>query len=106
MVGWSRCCGLAAAFAGGIAVLGTFLGATAVSAQSSIAGVQPDRRPDSAPKVQSAAKPKDWQAKATAGVVRPLPPTLKFLDDQGGWYTPFDRPGMPGPYDIRKLHRN
>ncbi|OYX43944.1 MAG: hypothetical protein B7Z02_07110 [Rhodobacterales bacterium 32-67-9] len=27
---------------------------------------------------------------------------LKFLEDQGAWYTPFTRPGMTGPYKIRQ----
>ena len=75
-------------------------------AQSYVAGTQPDRRPEGAPRVQAFEKSPKWQKAATAGVARPIPPSLKFLDDQGAWFTPFTRPGMPGRYDIRKLHRN
>jgi hypothetical protein len=29
------------------------------------------------------------------GVVEPIPISLKFLNDQGAWYTPFDQAGCP-----------
>jgi hypothetical protein len=74
--------------------------------QSFVAGVQPNRRPEGAPRIQTMEKSPQWHRSATAGVVRPVPPSLKFLDDQGAWYTPFNRPGMTGRFDIRKLHRN
>jgi hypothetical protein len=70
-----------------------------------IAGVQPDQRPSGAPKIATYDKPADWLAKATRGVQTPHPPSLKFLSDQGAWYTPFTRPGMTGRYDIRQFHR-
>lgn len=70
-----------------------------------IAGVHPDQRPPSAPKIETYTKGADWLAKATRGVEKPIPPSLKFLDDQGGWYTPFTRPGMTGRYDIRHWHQ-
>jgi hypothetical protein len=70
-----------------------------------VAGTTPDRRPAGAPALTEHAKPPRWLSDATKGIAPPLPPSLRFLDDQGGWYTPFDRRGMPGPYDIRGLHR-
>lgn len=73
--------------------------------QANVAGTRPDARPDGAPRMQAVARDAGWMARATAGVVEPHPSSLKFLNDQGNWYTPFDRPGMPGPYDIRRLHR-
>ena len=66
-----------------------------------IAGVAPDRRPESAPKVMGTVHPQAWYVQAVRGVVPPYPQSLFFLDNQGEWYTPFTRPGMPGPYDIR-----
>lgn len=42
---------------------------------------------------------------ATHGIEQPVPDHIKhFLKDQGAWYTPFSRPGMTGPYDIRGWH--
>ena len=38
------------------------------------------------------------------GIEPPYPESLRFLNDQGGWYTPFIAPGMTGPYDIRGWH--
>jgi hypothetical protein len=38
------------------------------------------------------------------GVSKPRPASLSWFADQGGWYTPFNRPGATGPYDIRGWH--
>lgn len=70
-----------------------------------IAGVQPDQRPQGAPTITAYDKSGDWLARAARGVEQPHPPSLKFLQDQGAWYTPFTRPGMPGRYDIRHMHQ-
>lgn len=70
-----------------------------------IAGVQPDQRPAGAPKTATYNKSGDWLARATKGVEKPHPESLKFLQDQGAWYTPFTQAGMPGRYDIRHLHQ-
>lgn len=43
------------------------------------------------------------KARALHGIDGPTK-NLEFLDDQGSWYTPFDHPGMPGPYDLRGWH--
>ncbi len=36
-----------------------------------------------------------------------MPPAslVRMKGSQGEWYTPFSRPGMPGPYDLRGWHR-
>lgn len=84
------------ALAVGIAAL-----AVPAAAEPFIAGVAPDKRPAAAPRLTAPTPlPPDAQ---TAGIATPLPP-LSFIKDHGGWYTPFTRPGMPGPYDIRGLH--
>ena len=44
-----------------------------------------------------------WQAQALKGIAEPQT-GVGFLKDQGVWYTPFNRPNMPGRYDIRHLH--
>lgn len=86
--------------AGSIAVL-----TNAVLANTGfVAGVEPSRRPADAPAISSVQHPAGWQAAALRGVSDPKPASLKFLDDQGAWYTPFTHPGMPGRYDIRGLH--
>ena len=71
-----------------------------------IAGVHPDRRPDNAPVVTSVDHDETWQAVALLGVSEPYPASLGFLADQGAWYTPFNHPGMTGPYDIRHWHQD
>lgn len=73
-------------------------------AQTYIAGAQPDRRPEGAPVITKFQAPKGWPKSGLRGVSDPVPPSLRFIDDQGGWYTPFTRPGMTGRFDIRKLH--
>jgi hypothetical protein len=67
-----------------------------------IAGLAPWQRPAQAPRL-TADPPLD-RKRSLHGVSEPLPPNLKFLDDQGGWYNPFIHPGMPAPYDLRGWH--
>ena len=69
-----------------------------------IAGIKPDQRPANAPVITEAIKDQAWYAKALTGISQPYPDSLRFLDDQGSWYTPFNRPGMTGRYDIRGWH--
>lgn len=69
-----------------------------------VAGVNPSERPEGAPVVSDFAKGDAWYAEATKGVVAPVPDGIRLmLLDQGTWYTPFTRPGMPR-YDIRDMH--
>jgi hypothetical protein len=76
--------------------------ASAPSSAPFLAGSAPDRRPDAAPRILNALA-LDRRI-ALHGIAEPPPASLKFLDDQGGWYTPFDQPGMPGRYDLRGWH--
>lgn len=76
----------------------------AAHAAVSIAGLTPDRRPEGAPVITSVVKDAKWYDTALRGISKPYPDSLKFLDNQGNWYTPFNHPGMPGFYDIRGLH--
>lgn len=74
-------------------------------AEYPVAGLKPDQRPEGAPIVSETGKGDVWRQRALTGVSAPYPPSLRFLEDQGNWYTPFDRPGMTGPYDLRGWHR-
>lgn len=89
----------------GLAVLAaTMMPSSIVHADPYVAGVDPSQRPQGAPVISAPQKGADWKAAALRGVSDPKPASLRFLDDQGAWYTPFNHPGMPGYYDIRGLH--
>lgn len=92
---WSWCCLLATGFC--------LLGGTA-SADFPIAGLEPWKRPAGAPVITSVERDEAWYARALHGISQPYPASLRFLEDQGNWYTPFIHPGMPEPYDIRGWH--
>jgi len=77
---------------------------TASAAEYPIAGTTPSERPAGAPTITTVEKDQAWYAHALSGVTKPYPPSLSFLEDQGNWHTPFNRPGMPAPYDIRGWH--
>jgi hypothetical protein len=74
------------------------------SAQTVVGGITPSQRPKDAPRIEKVNHDDAWRERALKGVSKPYPPSLNFLADQGDWYTPFTRPGMPGYYDIRQLH--
>lgn len=76
-----------------------------VSADYPIAGIEPSQRPVGAPVIEWVRHDKSWYEHALTGVKKPYPRSLYFLDNQGDWYTPFIRPGMRGPYDIRGWHK-
>ena len=78
--------------------------AVGAAAQEFVGGTTPDRRPATAPTIKTFERTPEWMAKARRGISEPHPASLRFLEDQGGWFTPFTRPNMPGPYDIRGLH--
>ena len=69
-----------------------------------IAGLQPSHRPEGAPVIREVHREPGWYARALTGISQPYPASLRFLEDQGNWYTPFNRPGMTGRYDIRGWH--
>jgi hypothetical protein len=69
-----------------------------------VAGTEPSKRPLGAPVIETVQKDAGWYDKALTGISEPYPTSLRFLEDQGNWYTPFTRPGMTGRYDIRGWH--
>lgn len=69
-----------------------------------IAGTAPNARPRKAPVIKKIAKDDAWWERAHHGITKPYPESLKFLDDQGGWFTPFIHPGMGSVYDLRNWH--
>lgn len=83
-----------------LSLLGSGLGV----AEPPIAGTQPYARPAGAPQITSVTRDQAWLQRAMHGISQPHPQSLRWLDDQGNWYTPFNRPGMPPPYDIRGWH--
>lgn len=84
-----------------LALSGFVVGAQAAGSYP-IAGTQPDRRPQDAP-VITEGTPRST-VRFFYGVAQPRPPSLSWSNDQGAWYTPFNQPGMTGPYDIRGWH--
>lgn len=90
-------------FISSMSLLGAAFLVSTVSAYP-IAGVNPDQRPEGAPVIEEFVKDGAWYGNALQGVTAPYPASLHFLENQGAWYTPFDHPGMTGPYDIRGWH--
>ncbi len=78
--------------------------ATSGNALPYVAGLTPYQRPAYAPVIRESKQTPEWRQNALRGVSEPVPASLKFLNDQGAWYTPFDRAGMPGYYDLRQMH--
>ncbi|MCU7937801.1 MAG: hypothetical protein KZQ64_04960 [gamma proteobacterium symbiont of Bathyaustriella thionipta] len=78
---------------------------TSSAADYPVAGVAPSQRPAGAPVMEWVQHNQAWYKYALTGVDAPYPKSLYFLDNQGDWYTPFNRTGMTGPYDIRGWHR-
>lgn len=69
-----------------------------------VAGLTPGQRPTDAPRISTFEKSAAWYRQALTGLTAPHPASLRFLEDQGAWHTPFTRPGMTGRYDIRNWH--
>lgn len=69
-----------------------------------VAGTSPAERPAGSPTITAVTRTEQWYQRALLGVAPPYPSSLRFLEDQGEWYTPFNHPGMTGPYDIRRWH--
>ena len=89
------------AWIGGL--LSLLVGGAAV-AEYPVAGTQPYARPVGAPTITTVTHDRGWYERALHGVSQPHPASLRWLDSQGNWYTPFNRPGMLPPYDIRGWH--
>ncbi len=69
-----------------------------------VAGSTPSQRPADAPKLTADNKTEAWYQHALKGVSAPYPEALCFLQNQGHWFTPFNRAGMTGLYDMRRWH--
>ncbi|MCU7905975.1 MAG: hypothetical protein KZQ76_08965 [Candidatus Thiodiazotropha sp. (ex Epidulcina cf. delphinae)] len=78
---------------------------SSVLADYPVAGTEPSQRPVGAPVIERVRHDRAWYEQALTGIQKPYPLSLFFLDNQGDWYTPFNRPGMRGRYDIRGWHR-
>jgi len=83
------------------ALLVVIITSVAFAEEGLIAGVDPSQRPVAAPAITTVDHPGAWYTTSLLGVSQPYPNSLRFLEDQGNWYTPFNHPGMPGRYDIR-----
>lgn len=69
-----------------------------------VAGTSPSTRPATAPVIKKVTHDGAWYSQALRGVDEPYPASFRFLEHQGAWHTPFNRPGMVGPYDLRGWH--
>jgi hypothetical protein len=103
MTQFSKQPGISAAI--GAALVLALVADAAAAAEPPIAGLEPSMRPAGAPVITDYPKDANWYRWALTGIVPPYPAGLRFLEDQGAWHTPFVRPGMTGPYDIRHWHR-
>ncbi len=83
----------------------TLCAAFSTSAEYPIAGLEPSQRPQGAPIIEWVKHDQSWYQHALTGIQAPYPSSLYFLDNQGNWYTPFNRPGMTGRYDLRGWHQ-
>lgn len=79
--------------------------ASGFASEAPVAGLAPQQRPTGAPVIASYEKNGVWYRQALHGISEPYPASLRFLEDQGPWHTPFHMPGMTGPYDIRGWHQ-
>jgi len=87
-----------------IFIFGLFFQSTVSWAEAvHVAGLTPDQRPAGAPVLVVFEPGAAWRAQALHGIAEPQA-GVGFLKDQGAWYTPFNRPNMPGRYDIRGLY--
>lgn len=87
-----------------VAILAGSIAVSGLEAQEFVAGTTPDRRPEGAPRITAADHDAAWRNRALAGISKPVPKSLGFLDSQGAWFTPFNHPNMPPPYDLRGLY--
>lgn len=74
------------------------------TAEGFVAGLQPDRRPASAPSLVAVPVDEGLKVQRLQGIDKPWPGNLEVIAAQGNWYSPLFRPGMPGRYDLRGLH--
>ena len=86
--------------------LGLMACAGNVAAQNGgyVAGLQPDRRPDTAPRVTEAVRTPEQLEQALHGIEKPVPGNVESIAATGNWWVPLRRPGMNEPYDLRGWH--
>jgi hypothetical protein len=87
-------------------VLGLMACATGAAAQTGgyVAGLQPDRRPDTAPRLTEAARTPGQMKYALHGIEKPVPGNVESIAATGNWWVPLRQPGMAGAYDLRNWH--
>ena len=73
-------------------------------AQPAVAGLHPDRRPDSAPQLTTDDVSADRLKAYLHGVSEPVPGNVGTIAGTGHWWVPLRHPGMTGPYDVRAWH--
>jgi hypothetical protein len=88
----------------GISVPVMVLALSETALAAPIAGLNPAERPAGAPVITEFHRDEAWFENALRGISRPYPYSLRFLEYQGPWHTPFIHPGMTGRYDIRRWH--
>lgn len=86
-----------------VVVMSLVAGSVSAFAQP-IAGLKPDQRPEGAPVVRTEAVDPAVKNTRLTGISAPLPGNVERIAEQGNWYSPMFRPGMPGPYDLRGWH--
>lgn len=70
-----------------------------------VSGLMPYQRPEGAPVISSPIDAPKMQERLVQGISKPVPESIQvWVKDQGGWFNPFSRPGMPGRYDLRGWH--
>ena len=84
-------------------VMSVLAGSVSAFAQP-IAGLKPDQRPEAAPVVRTEAVDPATKNVRLTGISTPLHGNVERIAEQGNWYSPMFRPGMPGPYDLRGWH--
>jgi len=83
-----------------------FSGSSSLAASEyPVAGTTPWQRPQGAPVIEWVRHDLTWFQKGLTGINKPYPKSLYFMDNQGEWYTPFTKPGVLPPYDIRGWHQ-
>jgi len=90
--------------AAGVLALGLLASPASGEEPTVIGGLTPSVRPAGFPAIRGIHNGVNWYRSALTGVSEPYPRSLGFLDNQGEWHTPFNRPGMPGVYDLRGWH--
>ncbi len=77
---------------------------TAATPSVEVAGLQPDRRPERAPRITTFTPDASTVQRRLKGITQPWPGNVEQIAQQGAWYSPMFAPGMPGHYDLRGLH--